>query len=97
LVNRPPSAPPGNLARFYGPNEDCTFTPTVSDPDGNSDTVENPHSSSPDVFVTMVDATTISCTVAAAPATGNVTISYTVVDSFGDSVTGRTTVPVVGI
>ena len=25
VVNRPPSAPPGNIARLYGNNESCTF------------------------------------------------------------------------
>jgi hypothetical protein len=96
LVNRPPSAPPGNIPRLYGNNEDCTFTPTVSDPDGNSVTVESPQSNSPDVLVSMADAATINCTVGPAAAPGNVTISYTVTDSLGDSVTGRTTISLSG-
>ncbi len=81
---------------LYGNNESCNFRPEVSDADGNPVNVTNPQSSSPDVFVSMADATTINCTVGPAAAPGNVTISYTVTDALGDSVTGRTTISLSG-
>ena len=59
--------------------------------------MESPQSNSPDVLVSMADAATINCTIAtSASKPGNVTISYTVTDSLGDSVTGRTTISLSG-